>query len=192
MIDGVLGAVKAVNRLILIGLGILLWDGVMIVLLDITLRLFGASLGGTDEISGYLMAILAAWGMGYTLTALGHIRIEALRDRCGTNLKLALDLLAIASVAVVVTLIAVKGWPVFERSWLSDSRANTPLETLLWTVQLPWFIGWAWFAVVAWVQFLASLVLVVRGRRERAFELIGLASELGEMEQLSAKGRTTS
>ncbi len=177
MIDSVLRVIKAVNRCILIGLGILLWGGVMIVLLDITLRLFGTSLGGTDEISGYLMAILAAWGMGYTLTALGHIRIEALRDRFGNNLKLALDVLAIASVAVVVTLIAVKGWPVLERSWLSDSRANTPLETLLWTVQLPWFLGWAWFALVAWVQFLAALMFIARGSKDRAFELIGTANE---------------
>ncbi|MCD8504545.1 MAG: TRAP transporter small permease [Burkholderiaceae bacterium] len=177
MIEGVLRGIKAVNRLILIGLGIMLWGGVMIVLLDITLRLIGSSLGGTDEISGYLMAILAAWGMGYTLTALGHIRIEALRDRCSNHLKLALDVLAIASVAVVVTLIAVKGWPVFERSWLNGSRANTPLETLLWTVQLPWFLGWAWFALVAWVQFLASLIFIARGNQARAFELIGTANE---------------
>ena len=109
MIDEILRGIAAVNRVIIIGLGVLLWGGVMIVLVDITLRFFGSSLGGTDEISGYLMAILAAWGMGYTLTVLGHIRIEALRDRMGENIKLALDVLAIASVAVVVTLIAVKG-----------------------------------------------------------------------------------
>lgn len=177
MIDGILRGIAAVNRVILIGLGVLLWGGVMIVLVDITLRFFGSSLGGTDEISGYLMAILAAWGMGYTLTVLGHIRIEALRDRMGENVKLALDVLAIASVAVVVTLIAVKGWPVLERSWFSDSRANTPLETLLWTVQLPWLLGWAWFALVAWVQFIAALALIVQGKRARAFELIGTANE---------------
>jgi len=177
MIDGVLRIIKAVNRVTLIGLGILLWGGVMIVLLDITLRLFGTSLGGTDEITGYLMAILAAWGMGYTLTVLGHIRIEALRDRLGDNLKLALDVLAIAAVAVVVTLIAVKGWPVLERSWLSGSRANTPLETLLWTVQLPWLLGWAWFALVAWVQLFAALVFIARGKKARALELIGTANE---------------
>ena len=64
-----------------------------------------------------------------------------------------------------------------ERSWLSDSRANTPLETLLWTVQLPWLLGWTWFALVAWVQFIAALALIVQGKRARAFELIGTANE---------------
>jgi len=177
MIDGVLRVIKTVNRVILIGLGILLWGGVMIVLIDITLRLFGTSLGGTDEVTGYLMAILAAWGMGYTLTVLGHIRIEALRDRLGEHLKLAVDVVAIASVAVVVTLIAVKGWPVVERSWLSDSRANTPLETLLWTVQLPWLLGWAWFALVAWVQLFAAVIFIARGKKACALELIGTANE---------------
>lgn len=181
MIDGVLRACRAINRLILVGLGILLWGGVMVVLIDITLRLFGSSLGGTDEISGYLMAILAAWGMGYTLTVLGHIRIEALRERCGTGLKVSLDLLAIASVAVVITLIAFQGWPVVERSILNNSRANTPLETPLWTVQLPWLLGWVWFALVAWIQFLASLVFVARGRLDQAEQLIGTANQ-GQVE----------
>ncbi len=176
-IDGTLGVCRAINRLTLIGLGVLIWGGVMIVLIDITLRLFGFSLGGTDEISGYIMAISAAWGMGYTLTALGHIRIEALRDLCGTNFKLLYDVLAIAAVAVVVTLIAFKGWPVVETSIRNQSRANTPLETLLWTVQLPWFIGWIWFAVVAWIQFLASLILIAQGKAERAMQLIGMPNE---------------
>lgn len=177
LIDHLLEACRVINRVILIGLGILLWGGVMIVLLDITLRLIGSSLGGTDEISGYLMAILAAWGMGYTLTVLGHIRIEALREKVGTRLRLALDLLAIASVAVVITLVAIKGWPVVEKSILNHSRANTPLETVLWTVQLPWLLGWAWFAVVAWIQFIAATVLIATGRQDRALMLIGTANE---------------
>ena len=176
-IDRLLSATRAINRSILVGLGILLWGGVMIVLLDITLRLTGSSLGGTDEISGYVMAILAAWGMGYTLTVLGHIRIEALRERSGTRLRLALDLLAIASVAVVITLVAIKGWPVVEKSILNNSRANTPLETLLWTVQLPWLLGWAWFAAVAWIQLIAATVLIATGRHDKALTLIGTASQ---------------
>lgn len=176
-IERTLGLCRAINRLTLIGLGVMIWGGVMIVLVDITLRLFGSSLGGTDEISGYIMAIMAAWGMGYTLTALGHIRIEALRDRFGNNFKLALDVLAIAAVAVVITLIALRGWPVVETSIRNQSRANTSLETLLWTVQLPWLLGWVWFAIVSWVQFLASLVLIAQGKTERALQLIGMPNE---------------
>lgn len=175
--DRLLLTCQTINRAILVGLGVLLWGGVIIVLLDISLRTFGTSLGGTDEISGYLMAILAAWGMGYTLTVLGHIRIEALRDRFGLSIRLFLDLLAIASVAVVITLVAIKGWPVVEKSILNHSRANTPLETVLWTVQLPWLLGWVWFAVVAWVQFVVALVWVVQGRPEQAAQLIGSANE---------------
>lgn len=177
MIDQVLRGCHWINRKILVALGVLLWAGVIVVILDITLRALGRSLGGTDEISGYLMAILAAWGMGYTLTALGHIRIEALRDRCGAKLKMALDLLAIATVAVVVTFIAFEGWPVLAKSWLNNSRANTPLETTLWMVQLPWLLGWVWFAVVAWVQFIGALSLLARGQRQRASELIGTSAE---------------
>ncbi len=149
----------------------------MIVLLDITLRLFGTSLGGTDEVTGYLMAILAAWGMGYTLTALGHIRIEALRDRVGESLKLALDVLAIASVAVVVTLIALKGWPVLERSWLSGSRANTPLETLLWTRSIALAPGLGLVCASGLGAIACCVVIDCPWQKTRALELIGTANE---------------
>jgi len=60
--------------------------------------------------------------------------------------------------------------------------ANTPLETPLALVQLPWFAGWVWFALMAWLTFLAALVLVVQGRFDTADRAIGVVGE-GETPQ---------
>ncbi len=72
--------------------GIMLLGCAAFVLLDIVLRQLGSSLGGTDEISGYVMAIATSWGMAYTLLELGHIRIDLVRSRGTTLIKALFDI----------------------------------------------------------------------------------------------------
>jgi TRAP-type mannitol/chloroaromatic compound transport system permease small subunit len=160
---------------ILIGIGLLLCVG--FVLSDIVLRQAGASFGGTDEISGYVMAIASAWGMAFTLLELGHVRIDLLRSRVATKGRVLFDLFSMLVLTGTITLIAFRCWPVVEKSLVNDSRANTVLETPLWLVQIPWFAGWIWFAAMAWVTFLAALMLFVQGRFDETESAIGAFAE---------------
>ncbi|MEM6985563.1 MAG: TRAP transporter small permease [Pseudomonadota bacterium] len=153
---------RRVNRAVALGIGFGLLALVALIITDITLRALGRSLGGTDEISGYAMALLTAWGMGYALLEGAHVRIEALRERAPNRVRSAMDLLALASLTLVVNVVLWRAWPVFSRSWLNDSHANTPLETPLWAVQLPWLLGWAWFALSAWVMLALMCVHLAR------------------------------
>ena len=182
MEDMLLSTLRSWNRRLALLTGALLLACAGVVLLDIVLRQMGSSFGGTDEISGYVMAIATSWGMGFTLLELGHVRIDLLRGRTGRLGRALLDLSAMAVLAVTVTLIAVKCWPVLARSLANASRANTPLETPLALVQVPWFAGWVWFAVVAWLTLIAALLLVLRGRFEASEAAIGC---FGEEEQRS-------
>jgi TRAP-type C4-dicarboxylate transport system permease small subunit len=172
-----LGALRALNRVVAVLVGAGLLACAALVLLDVALRRVHASFGGTDEISGYVMAIATAWGMGYALMELGHVRIDILRARGGPLFRSVFDLFALLTLAGTVSLIALKAWPVVERSLANSSRANTPLETPLALVQLPWFAGWIWFALMAWLTFLAALVLVVQGRFDSADRAIGMVGE---------------
>ncbi len=72
---------RRLNHLVAIAVGVLLVACATFVLLDIVLRQVGASFGGTDEISGYAMAIATSWGMAFTMLELGHVRIDLLRSR---------------------------------------------------------------------------------------------------------------
>ena len=177
----VLDRLRSLNRriAILTGIGLLACAGV--VLLDILLRRFGTSFGGTDEISGYVMAIATSWGMAYTLLELGHVRIDILRARTGQRGRAIFDLFSMTVMAATVTLIAIKCWPVLSRSLANSSRANTPLETPLAWVQAPWFAGWIWFAVVTWITLLAATMLVLKGRFDRSEEAIGCFGEEAEV-----------
>ncbi len=178
MAQTMLFALRRLNRLIALLVGVLLMACVGFVLLDIVLRQLGSSLGGTDEISGYVMAIATAWGMSFTLIELGHVRIAVLRSRGGSRGRAFLDLVAMLSLAMTVALIAIRGWPVFARSLANSSRANTPLETPLALVQAPWLAGWVWFALVSWLTFLAALALVARKDFAASESAIGTFGEL--------------
>ncbi|MEM1429861.1 MAG: TRAP transporter small permease subunit [Pseudomonadota bacterium] len=177
MVDTILLRLRSVNRWVAILIGVLLLACVVFVLADIVLRRLGSTLGGTDEISGYVMAIATSWGMGYTLTELGHVRIDILRCRVRSRGRALFDLVSMLALSGVITLIAIRGWPVLERSLANGSRANTPLETPLALVQAPWLAGWVWFALTAWLTFLAALFLIARGEFERSEAAIGTFGE---------------
>lgn len=178
MAQSLLSTLRRLNHGIAILVGVVLLACVAFVLADIVLRQLGSSLGGTDEISGYVMAIATSWGMAYTLVELGHVRIDILRSRVVSRGRAAFDLLAMLSLAVTVTLIAFWGWPVLARSLANSSRANTSLETPLALVQAPWLAGWVWFAVTAWLTILAATLLVLRRDFEASEAAIGTFGEL--------------
>lgn len=178
MAETLLTTLRRINRVVagLVGLGLLACAG--FVLADILARrLLGHGFGGTEEISGYTMAIATAWGMGYALMELGHVRIDLIRNRTIRGVRALFDLFSMATLAATVSVIAIRSWPVLERSLQNGSRANTPLETPLTLVQTPWFAGWIWFAAVAWLTFMAGLLLVLRRDLDAAEKTIGTAPE---------------
>ncbi|MFO7757285.1 MAG: TRAP transporter small permease [Roseovarius sp.] len=172
-----LRALRTVNRGVAIVVGLVLLGCAALVLCDVLLRQVGDSFGGTDEISGYVMAIATSWGMGYALMELGHVRIDLVRSRGRAITRSLFDLFALATLAGTVTVIAWFAWPVVERSLANASRANTPLETPLALVQVPWFAGWVWFAAVAWLTLLAAAMLVLRGDHAAVDRAIGAPAE---------------
>ena len=109
----VLEKLRSLNRWIAILTGIFLLACVCLVLLDIVLRRLGSSFGGTDEISGYVMAIATSWGMAFTLLEAGHVRIDILRSRTGRVGRSVFDLFSMLVLSSTITLIAVRCWPCF-------------------------------------------------------------------------------
>ena len=173
----VINGMRRINRGVALLVGLMLLGCAAFVLADILLRQVGSSFGGTDEISGYVMALTTSWGMAYTLLELGHVRIDLLRSRTATLGKALFDLFSMIVMTGTISFIALKSWPVVERSLTNGSRANTPLETPLAWVQMPWFLGWLWFAIVAAVLTLAALSLVLKGRAAETEPMVGAFAE---------------
>ncbi len=177
MIVAALDLLRRVNRWLAIAVGALLLACAAFVLLDIVLRQVGASFGGTDEISGYVMAIATSWGMAFTMLELGHVRIDLLRSRLESRGRATMDLLAQAVLAVAITVIAWQCWPVLANSLANGSTANTNLETPLAWVQTPWLAGWVWFAATAWITLVGAAILVWRQDWAAAETAIGAFAE---------------
>ncbi len=173
----VISGLRAINRGVAIAVGLGLLGCAAFVLTDIILRRFGSSLGGTEEIAGYAMALATSWGMAFTLLELGHVRIDLLRSRTGSFARALFDLFSMVVMSGVVVTIAIKAWPVMRRSVDMGSRANTPLETPLAWVQVPWFAGWVWFATMSCLVTLAVASLILKGRAAQTEEIAGAFAE---------------
>lgn len=168
---------RALNRgvALIVGFGLLICAA--FVLTDIIMRQVGTSLGGTEEIAGYAMALATSWGMSYTLLELGHVRIDLLRSRAESFGRALFDVFSMIVMSAVIVTIAIKAWPVVERSLVNKSTANTPLETPLIWVQMPWFGGWVWFAATSCLTTLAALSLFLKRRHAETESFVGAFAE---------------
>jgi len=140
---------KKINDRVAIAVGAMLMVCVLYTLVEILTRQLGGSLGGVDEISGYVMAITSSWGVSYALTERAHVRIDLVRERLVSKSRALLDAIAIMSLAATALVVAWRGWSVVAKTLSTGARANTPLETPLWIPQLLWWSGWLWFAISA-------------------------------------------
>ncbi len=177
----VFGLLSRINYAIALLCGVVLLATVIFILVDIGMRrIVGRGLGGSDEISGYVIAGVAAWGFSYALVARAHVRIDVLTGRLPPAGRAVFDLAAAASLMVVAAFVTSYGWRVFSRSWDRGSRANTPLETPLWIPQSIWLSGWAWLTLVSAIVTICIAALMLMKRFDTVASVGGAGSELEE------------
>jgi TRAP-type C4-dicarboxylate transport system permease small subunit len=177
----VVSALRRANDVIAMAVGALLLACVALILGEVVLRRLGlGALGGTDEMSGYVMAGATSWGMAYALTALAHVRIDLVRHQTGAALRSLMDLLALGTLTAVAIAVAWNGWGVLARTLANNSRANTPLETPLWIPQTLWWSGWVWFGAVSLVLWIAAAAMLMRGDTTAVDGAIGARDETEE------------
>jgi len=164
---------QRINEKVAVAAGLLLLASVAVTLFDIIARPLNLSIGGTDEISGYAMAIATSWGISYALTNLSHVRIDLLRSRVQTRGRAIFDAISIVALAFIALIIAYRAWPVLSKSIERGSTANTTLETPLWIPQSLWFAGWLWFAISALVIAIYVLYYLLRGHQDKIDAIAG-------------------
>ncbi|MDO6588342.1 TRAP transporter small permease [Salipiger sp. 1_MG-2023] len=172
-----LSFLRMLNEKLAVAAGLLLLLSVCVTLYDVIARPFGMSLGGTDELSGYAMAVVTSWGVSYALTCLAHVRIDIIRARGGTAVRAWFDAVSILSLAAVAVTVAYRAWPVLAKSIANNSTANTTLETPLWIPQSLWMAGWLWFALSAVMLAACVCLFLVSGRHDDIEEFAGSRGE---------------
>lgn len=125
---------------------------------------FGASIQGTDEIGGYVLAFVGSLGMALTLLRRGHPRIEIFFPFFPRLLRDCLHVLAQVTMAGFAVFLAWRAWGELQTTLRFGAITNTPLQTPLWVPQGVWLIGVVFFAVTACLTMTHAIVLLFTDR----------------------------
>jgi len=171
---------------ILCGYAVLLLS--VVVSVDIVGRkLFSFTFQGTDDLGGYVLAIIAVVGASYTMAMRGHTRVDVFLVRMSPGWQRLLNTVAMVTMAGFAAFAAWRGMDVLGESIEFQSVASNPLQTPLWQPQLLWVIGLTLFALISLAYAVHSVVLLLRGSPELN-RLYGPATAQDELEaELTAR-----
>jgi len=148
----------------------------------ISRRLLGHSLGGMDEIGGYVLAITATLAFTEALFSRSHIRIGVFHEMLGAKSRAVMDVAAMIGLVWFVSIVLWFGWTMLERNWGLGARSMTPLRTPLWIPQTAWVAAMAMFYFSAILLLLRAVLLIAAGDWAKAASLIGFRNESEELE----------
>ena len=175
---------QGISRVGAIAGGVLLLLAAVTIFIDITLRYtIALTVGDADELAGYALAIASAWGFSAALLSRSHIRIDTVYVRVRRPIRALLDVLSLAALAFFFTLVAWHAWGVVRQSWVSQSRSQSEIETLLVIPQGLWFAGLLFFVAVALLLLARSLFAGLTGDLDRLFAMIGSKSAVAEAKE---------
>ncbi|HEY6133209.1 MAG TPA: TRAP transporter small permease [Rubrivivax sp.] len=164
MDDPISRAVEPVARLAAIACGYVVLALSLAVSVEIVGRkLFSHSFPGTDDMGGYVLAIIAVIGASYTMAKRGHTRVDIFLVRMPSGMQRLLNLLAMVTMAAFACFAAWRGTTVLLESIEFQSVASNPLQTPLWQPQLLWLIGLVLFALIAGAYAVHALLLFANG-----------------------------
>lgn len=127
-------------------------------------KYFGFSFRGLDEIGGYMLAGVSAFGFAYALSKHSHMRVTLLFPYIPVSAQSFLNALAMLALAAMAAFCAWRGFYEVLDVLTSGKRSNTPLSVPLWLPQTIWFAGMVVFAVGAVSMALDAVSLLFRDR----------------------------
>lgn len=129
--------------------------------IDVVIRkLFALTLQGTDEIGGYVMACVCAFGFSYALAERAHIRLTIIAPRLPKAGQIIVNLLAYIIFLAFAYMLFWQGFVIVKDSIQLKAVSITPLATPLVIPQSIWLLGLAWLSVyltLYLIQFIGLL-----------------------------------
>lgn len=157
------GGLMKISRVAVWCGGLALMLSAIMVTLDVLARkIFGITISGSDEISGYVFAASTTWAYAYVLFTRSNIRIDALYNLLDLRVRAVLDLLGLALLLYYIYLLTTNAFEMFQENWEYDSTAQTTLATPLWIPQVFWLSGLAFFMLCLAFLLVYGLVAAIR------------------------------
>ena len=89
-----------------VGGAALLLSAIMVTADVVSRKIFGITMSGSDEITGYVFAAATTWAYSYCLFTRSNIRIDVLYNQLGTRTRGWLDLLGLSLLTYYVYLLS--------------------------------------------------------------------------------------
>lgn len=164
--------------------GALMVGAAALIGVDVVLRkVWNVSIGGADEVSGYVLAIGCAWAFGYCLLDRAHIRIDSVYVWFPRRLQAALDVLAVFVFTGFMALVTWHAWGVLEQSWAVGARSISPLATPLVIPQALWLVGLLSVLLAGALLLARAVPAFVGGRDGEVERLVGYRTVSEELEE---------
>ena len=165
MLDKIHSRLFSISRVaVWVGGGALLLSAFMVTLDVISRKIFGYTISGSDEITGYVFAASTTWAYAYCLFTRSNIRIDALYNLLNLKTKALLDMLGLFCLLYYIYLLTTNAWGMFLENWQYNSSAQTTLATPLWIPQIFWITGLAFFLLC--LAFLSVYSIICLTRRD--------------------------
>ena len=145
-------------------------------------KVFGVSMMGIDEMSGFVLAIGTSWGFAFALLHRGHIRIDTVMLVLPQRARAVLDILGLVLIGGFVGILGWYAKDVLIRSAELGSNALL-VDFPLWIPQAMWVAGFATFMVLAVLLLLRALMAFFAGDLVKLHALIGSRSVTEEVER---------
>jgi TRAP-type C4-dicarboxylate transport system permease small subunit len=171
---------------------ILAWVGGAIILvgcsglitIDVVTRyLFKRGMVESFEISGYALAACIGLGLGFATTSKTHIRVDILLDAFPRPVRVAFDLLAALSLALLAVALAWFCWGTLAQSMAMNAKSVSALQTPMALPQSIWWVGIFWFACVAVMLPVQAVLRLMAGDGPGFDALIGSLRVTDEISQ---------
>ena len=140
------------------------------------------------ELSGYALAAAIGLGMGFAVTQKANIRVDILLDALPDKLRVACDILASLSLAVLAMTLAWFAFGTLQASWTMNAKSVSTLQTPMVLPQGVWWVGLFWFACMSVLIPIQAVARLMARDRTGFDAMIGSLRVTEEIEQAGAGG----
>ncbi|MGB7184276.1 MAG: TRAP transporter small permease [Burkholderiaceae bacterium] len=159
-----------------VGGAALMLAAVMVTIDVFSRKLFGVTMSGSDEITGYVFAAATTWAYSYCLLFRTNVRIDAFYGKFPPGLRALMDVLGLGLLLLFMGYLTRKAVDVFVTSWERDSVSVTTLAIPLWIPQLVWLMGLLLFCFTLVFVLLYAVLSLVRKDLETVQRVAGALS----------------
>lgn len=157
--------------------GCALFVAALMVSADVVCRkFFNLTIGGSDEISGYVFAAATAWAFPYCLLHRANVRIDVAYNLLEARPRAISDLLGLLLLSIFVSVLAYYAGVSFLETWSYGSVSTTSLQVPLWIPQGIWVTGLLFLLATCCFLTVYIVLLLIGGHFEDVARVAGIPS----------------